>query len=64
MASESNTARFKRDARRGLMLRVPASIADRLPAEGEMSFEVDEDVGAIIMRPVEIQRRAVKLAKA
>lgn len=64
MAEDKSTARFRRDERRGLHLRIPAAIAERLPEEGEMSFEVDEDEGAIVMRPVEISRRPVKLGKS
>jgi hypothetical protein len=49
-----------RSSRRGPMLRVPASIAERLPEEGEMSFEVDESrtPGRALVRVLRLLRSA------
>jgi hypothetical protein len=58
--ADSNTTRFKRDERRGVQARIPNSIAESLPDEGELEWSVNED-GQLVAALVEISRKAVKI---
>lgn len=43
------------------MTRIPADVAEALPDEGELEWQVDPDANAIRVQVVETTRRPVKL---
>ncbi len=64
MAEETRTRRLRYDERRGTTISIPRDIADRLPDEAEVEFDLDEENATVLMRVVEIQRKPAKLKAA
>lgn len=62
--AEGTTRRLRKDPRRGMLVTIPKEIAERLPDEAEVEFDLDEQNATVLMREVEIQRKAAKLKPA
>ena len=62
--ADKTTSKFRRDERRGVLTRIPSAIAEVLPEEGELEWEIDGEQDALVVRVVETARKPMKLGKA